>query len=171
MWAREKDRTRRANDLDTHFDLSNKKQAFWAAFAEGSSSAAPLSKEEALLKTKLNSQCTFTIGIPKEAIFIISKLGSGTYGTVSKCQIKKISFLPKSIPWDCKELKGAAKSQLKKFGMEASINILHLGIVQPIAHTKSWPWLLIYPFFNGGTLGDLLEIMPYPAHFAKIMAI
>ena len=123
------------------------------------------------MKIELNSQCTFTIGIPKEAIFIISKLGNCAYGIVSKCQIKKISFLPKSIPWVYKELKGAAKLQLKNFGMEASIDILHLGIVQPIAHTKSQPWLLIYPFFNGGTLGDLLKIVPYPAHLAKIMVI
>ena len=94
VWAREKDKTMHANDLDTHFELSNKKQAFQAAFVEGFLSAASLSKEEALLKTELNSQSTSTIGIPKEAIFIISKLGSDAYGTLSKFQIKKISFLP-----------------------------------------------------------------------------
>ena len=171
VWAREKDKTRCANDLDTCFKLSNKKRVFQAAFVEGCLSCTPLSKEEVLQKIELNSQCTFTIGIPKEAISIICKLGNGAYGIVSKCQIKKIPFLPESIPCVCKEFKGATKSQLNNFGLEVSIDILHPGIVWPIAHTRSWPWLLICPFFNGGTLGDLLEIVPYSANFAKMMAI
>lgn len=31
--------------------------------------------------------------------------------------------------------------------------------------------MLIFPFYNGGSLGDVLEIVPYPAHLARVVAI
>ena len=31
--------------------------------------------------------------------------------------------------------------------------------------------MLVFPYYNGSSLGDLLEIVPYPAHFAKVVAI
>lgn len=171
VWMREKEKSRRADDNDSRFLLSKKMRIAHAAHAEASSSDRPLAREDALVKTEFNSECTFTIGIPKQAISILSKLGSGSYGTVSKCQIKGISFLPAAIPWCCKEFKGGIKSQLKNFSLESSIDLLHPGIVRPIAHTRSPPWMIIFPYFNGGSLGDLLEIVPYPAHFAKVVAI
>lgn len=172
VWMREKEKTRRADDIDSRFVLSKKRRLSLAAQAtDVSSSDQPLARDDALAKTEFNSECSFSIGIPKQAISVLSKLGSGSYGTVSKCQIKGISFLPESVPWCCKEFKGGIKSQLKNFGIESSIQLLHPGIVRPIAHTRSRPWMLIFPFYNGGSLGDLLEIVPYPAHLARVVAI
>lgn len=140
VWMREKEKTRRADDIDSRFVLSKKRRLSLAAqAADVSSSDQPLARDDALAKTEFNSECSFSIGIPKQAISILSKLGSGSYGTVSKCQIKGISFLPESVPWCCKEFKGGVKSQLKNFGIESSIQLLHPGIVRPIAHTRSRP--------------------------------
>ena len=111
------------------------------------------------------------IGIPKEAITILSPPGRGAYGTVSKCQIKGISFFPESMSWCYKEFKGGIKSQQENFVVELSIDLPHLGIVLSIAHARSRPWMMIFPFFNGGSLGNLLEIVLYLVHFAKIVAI
>ena len=43
--------------------------------------------------------------------------------------------------------------------------------MRPIAHTRSPPWMLIFPYFNGTSLGDIMEMVPYPAHIAKMLAI
>lgn len=174
VWMREKEKSRRANDIDSRLLLSKKMriaQASQASHVEAFSSEQPQAREDALVQTEFNSECTFTIGIPKCAISILCKLSSGAYGTVFKCQINGISFLPASVPWCYKEFKGGLKSQLKNFALESSIDLLHPGIVRLIAHTRNIPWMLIFPFFNGGTFGDLVEIVPYPAHFAKVVAI
>lgn len=31
--------------------------------------------------------------------------------------------------------------------------------------------MLIFPYFNGSSLGDIMELVPYPAHIAKMVAI
>ena len=31
-----------------------------------------------------------------------------------------------------------------------------------LAHTNRDPWVLLFPFFNGGSLGDVLELVPAP---------
>ena len=81
-----------------------------ATHAKATSSDQHLSRDNALVKTEFNSECSFTIGIPKQAITILAKVGSGAYGTVSKCKVSGISFLPASMLWCCKEFKGGVKS-------------------------------------------------------------
>lgn len=171
VWIREKEKNSRADDFNSRFILSKKMRMLHATQAEASSFDHPLAREDALVRTEFNSECTFTIGIPKKAISILCKLGSGAYGTVSKCQINGISFLVAAIPLCCKEFKGGAKSQFKNFGLESSIDLLHPGIVRPVAHTRGPPWMLIFPYFNRGSLGDILEMVPYPANLAKMVAI
>ena len=171
VWMKEKEKSRQANDTDSRFQLSKKMRIHQATHAEATSYDHPLARDDSLLNTEFNSQCSFTIGIPKQAITILAKVGSGAYGIVSKCQINDISFLPASIPWCCKEFKGGMKSQLKIFGSESSIDLLHPGIVCPIAHTRSPPWMLIFPYFNGTSLGDIMEMVPYPAHLTRMLSI
>lgn len=68
---------------------------------------------------------------------------------------------------------GAAKNikvQLKNFGLESSIDLLYPGIVRSIAHTRSPPWM-IFSYYNETSLGDIMEIVSYPAHLAKMPAI
>ena len=107
VWTREKERSRCVVDLDSHFVWSKKMCTLHGTLAEGSTSEYPLPREDALVKIEFNSFCTFTIQIPQEAITILSKLGSGSYGTISKCQIKGISFLLEYILWFAKSPKEA----------------------------------------------------------------
>ncbi|KAI5059692.1 hypothetical protein GOP47_0026011 [Adiantum capillus-veneris] len=74
----------------------------------------------------------------------------------------KISFLPSMITFCAKKLKDRPCLLLKSFDCESSIDLIPRGIVQPLAHTFSPPWILIFPFFNGGSLGNLMEILPHP---------
>ena len=138
---KEKEKSRRANETDSRFQLSKKMRIHQATHTEATSFDHPLARDDALVKTEFNSECSFTIGIPKQAINILAKVGSGAYGIVSKCKVSRISFLPTSMLWWCKEFKGGVKSQLKNFGLESSIDLLHPSIVRPIAHTRSPPWM------------------------------
>ena len=79
MGKREKEKSTRADDTDSHFVLSKKMRLAHARHAEASSFDRPLAREDAVLKTEFNSECSFTIGIPKQAITILSRLGSGSY--------------------------------------------------------------------------------------------
>lgn len=108
VWMKEKEKSRRENDIDSRYQFSKKMRIHQVAHVEATSSNHPLARDDALLKTEFNLQYSFTIGIPKQAITILEKVGSGAYGIVSKCQVN--SFLLASIPWCCKEFKGGMKS-------------------------------------------------------------
>lgn len=62
----------------------------------------------------------------------------------------------------CKEFKGSATSRLQSFAQEASLPLSHQGIVRAVAQTKREPWALVFPYFNGQSLGDLMECVPPP---------
>ena len=48
------------------------------------------------------------------------------------------------------------------------MQVLHPSIVRCIAFTKESPWITIFPFFNGGSLGDMLLTLPVQySHFAR----
>ena len=45
-----------------------------------------------------------------------------------------------------------------------------MSIVRCIAFTKESPWITIFPFFNGGSLGDMLLTLPMRhSHFARVI--
>ena len=41
------------------------------------------------------------------------------------------------------------------------MQVLHPSIVRCIAFTKESPWITIFPFYNGGSLGDTLLKVPF----------
>ena len=48
------------------------------------------------------------------------------------------------------------------------MQVIHPSIVRCIAFTKEFPWITIFPFFNGGSLGDMLLTLPTQhSHFAR----
>ena len=48
------------------------------------------------------------------------------------------------------------------------MQVLHPSILRCIAFTKESPWITIFPFFNGGSLGDMLLTLPMRhSHFAQ----
>ena len=39
--------------------------------------------------------------------------------------------------------------------------IIHSGIVRSIAHTRSYPWVAMFPFHNGPCLGKIMQLLHY----------
>ena len=168
-WRAEREKSKRANWIDSQYTFSKKMRFEQSKEVKTLDPAQPESTY--LSTTKYNSQCSYTLGIPVEAITFLEELGSGSYGTVNIVRIEGISFLPSHVSYVGKRFKGQGQSQLKNFGLESSVDLLHPGIVRPLAHTRCVPWILIFPHFKGGNLGDLLEMVPLPqGSFSKLMA-
>ena len=115
----------------------------------------------ALVRTFRNAQCTVTVGVPHEALVFGEKIGSGAFGTCKKVTMQGISFFPEHMTFCAKCYKGDSNAQFDSFGAEAGMQKLHPNIVRCIAYTTESPWISIFPFFNGGTLGDLMMLLPW----------
>lgn len=75
---------------------------------------------------------------------------------ITLCALRGSSFLPSHVSYVGKRFKVQCQSQLKNFVLESSVDLMHPGIMQPLAHTRCVPWILIFSHFKGGNLGDLL---------------
>lgn len=123
------------------------------------------------MRTVYNAQCTHLIGIPHEALVEGTTIGSGAFGEVKEYKVRGVSFLPEHITY-CGKLykKGEASTKFNNFQTEQGMQVLHPSIVRCIAFTKESPWITLFPFFNGGSLGDMLLMVPMRySEFTKAM--
>ena len=171
QWVYNKTKSKRAKHIDSQDALSKlaRKEMDLAAMESAPEEALPegdaakqvhLAKH--LARTKHNDQASITIGLPPHVISYGKSLGKGAFGIAQQCTVDGVSYLPAHITYVAKKFTGGPRSQYKSWAQEASIDLPHRGIVRSIAHTNTAPWVLLFPFFNGGTLGDFLELVPAP---------
>ena len=41
------------------------------------------------------------------------------------------------------------------------MQVMHPSIVRCIAFTKESPWITLFPFYNGGSIGDMMMLAPF----------
>ena len=159
-WNVEKDKSNRASKIDTQSQLSKRRrvdQAKHAQFQGATSSTGDASLPSSLR----NSECSLTVGIPHDAIVYHERMGKGSFGECFTVSIKDISFFPEEIVYAAKKYKGLPKKRLKSFEKEIGIDLIHRGIVRSIGHTRSSPWVAIFPLYNGTCLGALMQALHY----------
>ena len=88
------------------------------------------------------------------------RIGTGAFGEGRAYKIKGVSFFPEHITYYEKLYKGDSSRKFDSFQKEQGMHILHPSIVRCIAFTKESPWITIFPFFNDGSLGDMLLTLP-----------
>lgn len=174
QWKVNQVKSKRASIIDTQDMLSKRARkemdsaSMSIAPKEGLPASSSQAKAEAvhlglhLARTKNNHQASITIGFPPNLIKYGRVLGKGSFGQALLCTIDGVSYLPAHNQYVAKKFTGTPRSQFKSFGQESSIDLSHRGIVRAIAHTNSDPWVLVFPFFNAGTLGEWMELVPAP---------
>ena len=172
-WKANQIKSKRASMADTQGALSKRARKDLDDAGQAPEEGLPPSSSQAkvadvhlglhLARTKNNDQASITIGILPNFIRYGQSLGKGSFGEALVCTIDGISYLPAHIQYVAKKFTGSEKSQFKSYSQESSIDLPHRGIVRAIAHTSCEPWVLIFPFFNAGTLGEWMELVPAPA--------
>lgn len=139
--------------------------------ARAKTSAVPdKSGTGAIMRTVYNSLCTHLIGIPHEVLIEGNTLGSSVFGEVKEYRFWGVSFFPEHITYCKKAYKGDNLQKFNNFQLEQGMQVLHPSIVRCIAFTKESPWVTIFPFFNGGSIGDFLVKMPIQmSNFVRAM--
>ncbi|MCO5546586.1 hypothetical protein L7F22_000015 [Adiantum nelumboides] len=106
-------------------------------------------------------ECTLSLGIPHDAIEYLGRLGSGSFGTCYRVCIHGITYFPSDINYVAKKYSGLDGQRYKSFEKEDSIDLRHSGIVRSIGHSRGDPWVTIFPFFNGRSVGELMQCLPF----------
>ncbi|MCO5554107.1 hypothetical protein L7F22_007633 [Adiantum nelumboides] len=76
--------------------------------------------------------------------------------------MKGISFFSRGTFYVAKKYLGPPEIRLKSFEKELSVDLMHNGIVKrSIDHTREVPSISIFPYFNGGSICDMLLSLPY----------
>lgn len=158
-WSEQKGKSKRMKVMDAETLPKRVRLAQDAAAA--SSAQADTAGTGAILRTVYNAQCTHLIGIPHEALVEGQTIGSGAFGEVKEYKIRGVSFLPEHITYCGKLYKGDGTHKFESFQTEQGMQVLHPSIVRCIAFTKESPWITIFPFYNGGSLGDMLLLLPF----------
>lgn len=115
----------------------------------------------ASMRTAYNSMVAHILGLPHEALDLGQRIGSGAFGECRRVHIKGVSFLPEHITYCAKCYKGGEEKKQNNFQTEQSMQVLHPSIVRCIAFTTQSPWVNIFPFYNGPSLGDMMCKLPF----------
>ena len=150
-WNEQKAKSKRMKVLNAH--SLPKRVRIAQDTAATSVGPSDSSRTGAILRTRYNSQCTHLIGIPHETLVEGEMIGSGAFGYVREYRIRGVSFFPEHIVYCGKVYKGDGEFKHESFQTEQGMQILHPSIVRCIAFTKEPPWITIFHFFNGGSLG------------------
>ena len=113
QWQLQKSKGKRARDIDSQFIISKKiraEQARRAVPIEDTSLMIGDTPAGYLDKTLHNVECSFSIGIPHQAIQIIETIGRGSFGECHKIEIQGISFFPKGTFFVAKNILALQKS-------------------------------------------------------------
>ncbi|MCO5547566.1 hypothetical protein L7F22_001017 [Adiantum nelumboides] len=164
QWRAQKAKTKHARDMDTQFFFSKKiraAQAHRAISVEDKEITMQNAPVNYLDSTLINSSYTISIGVEHDAILQLATLGRGAYGECQKVQMKGISFFPRGTFYVAKKYLGPPEIRLKSFEKELSVDLMHNGIVQSIGHAREVPWISIFPYFNGGSISDMLLSLPF----------
>ena len=90
-----------------------------------------------------------------------SHIGSGSFGECKRVHVKGVSFLPEHITYCAKCYKRGDDTKHDNFQTEQSMQVMHPSIVRCIAFTTQAPWINVFPFYNGESLGDLMCKVPF----------
>ena len=168
IWEEQKVKSKRMKQLQAE-SLINRVSLTQDAAAR-SSKVPDLSGTGSIMRTVYNAISTHLIGIPHEAMQARAAIGSGDFGEVNEYKVRGISFLPEHITYSGKLYQGEGSRKFDNFQTEQGMQVLHPTIVRCIAFTKESPWITIFPFYNGGSLGDMLLKVPMQySEFKKAM--
>ncbi|MCO5576773.1 hypothetical protein L7F22_030593 [Adiantum nelumboides] len=159
-WRVEKIKCKQASETDTQHVFSKKMRIKLAA--DSLNSAGTEEPASLLKRSRRNSECTLSLGIPHDAIEYLERLGSGSFGTCYRVCIHGITYFPSDINYVAKKYSGLDGQRYKSFEKEDSIDLRHSGIVRNIGHSRGDPWVTIFSFFiNGRSVGELMQCLPF----------
>ena len=113
------------------------------------------------MHTSLNAKCAHVIGIPHEVLTEGETMGTGSFGICRLYTVKDISFFLEHINYVGKCYKRDTEAKLNNFQTEQGMQLLHPSIVECIGFTKGMPWITIFPYYNGGSIGVTMCQIPH----------
>lgn len=168
LWEEQKVKSKPMKQLDA--EPLPKRLRITQDVVSQSSGVQDMSRTWAIMRIVYNAMCAHLICISHEALVVGAARGWRAFGEVKEYKIHGFFFLLEHITYCEKFYKGEGSKKFDIFQAKQGMQVLHPTIVRCIAFTKELPWITIFPFYNGGSLSDMLLKVPMQySEFTKAM--